>query len=59
MKIVHKTYSQSQLESAYKKGLIAAQKGLHRMLNPYGIGTMSLFSQWEKGYDSLEELKDA
>ena len=55
MEIVHKTYSKSELESAYKQGLIAAQKGLHRMLNPYGIFTMSLFIQWENGYDSLKE----
>jgi hypothetical protein len=51
MEIIQKKCTKEERKAAYEAGFKAAKKGLHRMLNPYGIGVMDLFCEWERGYD--------
>ena len=57
MNIVHKIYSQAELKEAFDSGRVAAEKGLHPMLNPHGFGSMQLFSKWEDGYWATKNKK--
>ena len=59
MNIIQKKNTEEEIKAAFNKGYQAGKKGLHPMLNPYGIGNMELFGAWSDGHDKgMAEMEE-